>query len=402
MGSRAENWSPPVPAMLPARAWIVRALGEIDELAAPWNSLGGEGGCPHLSHAWVRACAASFAGSGELSVVVVGAPNALALAPLIRRDDVVPRLELLGVDELGEPSDLLAADPSALALLADALVRTGQPVHLKRIPADSATVPALRRAYRGRGVVISRPHAAYPWIPLDATWTSPEERLSARRRSDVRRARRIAAGMGPVSIEVVSPAPAEVGPLIEEAFLVEAASWKGRRGSAVLNDAARAAFYRQYAFWASERGILRLGFLRIGGRPAAMQLAVESGERFWLLKIGYDESFARCSPGTLLMLEALRCAVARGLRSYELLGAVEPWTLMWTQLARPCVSLRAYPATAPGIGALMMEVARMGGRKLGRRLRNGWLPRKGSCDPIEARDGQRPERNAEDMLGAAG
>ena len=54
MGSRAESWSPPVPAMLPARAWIVRTLGEIDELAAPWNSLGGEGGCPQIGRASCR------------------------------------------------------------------------------------------------------------------------------------------------------------------------------------------------------------------------------------------------------------------------------------------------------------------------------------------------------------
>ena len=268
-------------------------------------------------------------------------------------------------------------------------------LYLKRIPAESPTVAALRRAYRGKGVVISRPHAAYPWVPLDPTWSSPESRLNAGRRSDVRRARRIAEGLGPLRVDVLSPSPGELEPMLEEAFRVEAASWKGRRGFAVLDDAARRAFYKRYAFSAAQRGILRLGFLRIGERAAAMQIAVQSGERFWLLKMGYDETFARCSPGTLLMIETLRYAATRGLRSYEFLGAVEPWTPMWTGLVRPCVSLRAYPATAQGMAALMVDVVKIGGRKVAGLARLGRGSNAASCDE------QDPDRRAQDELGAA-
>jgi CelD/BcsL family acetyltransferase involved in cellulose biosynthesis len=394
MSARAEGWAPPVPLKLRTVAEIVRTLDGLDELAASWDVLGGNAGSPTLSHDWTRECAAAFAGAGALRVLVVGAPHARAVAPLVRRDDTVSRLELLGVEELAEPSDLLAADPAALAQLAEELVQTGEPIHLKRVPADSPAVAVLRRAYRGKGVVISRPHAAYPWVPLDETWLSPERRLNAGRRSDVRRARRIAESMGAVSIEVLSPSHAELEPLLEEAFCVEAANWKGRRGSAVLHDPAVGQFFRRYAHSASRRGILRLGFLRIGGRPAAMQLAVEANERIWLFKMGYDETFARCSPGTLLMLEMLRHAAARGLRSYELLGTVEPWTTMWTQFARPCVSLRAYPRTGHGMAALMVDVARAGGRRLGRLG--------GAGDGQRPENGQEPERNPENVLASAG
>ena len=43
-----------------------------------------------------------------------------------------------------------------------------------------------------------------------------------------------------------------------------------------------------------------------------MQVAVETGGRFWLLKVGYDERFARCSPGSLLLLETIRHAATTG------------------------------------------------------------------------------------------
>ncbi len=394
MSTRAESWAPPVRLKLRAQVKVVKTPEGLDELADSWDVLGRKAGSPTLSHDWTRECAAAFARADALRVVVVGAPHVQAVAPLVRRDDTVSRLELLGVEELGEPSDLLAADPAALAQLAEGLVETGQPIHLKRVLADSPTVSALRRAYRGRGVVISRPHAAYPWVSLDETRSNPERQLNAGRRSDLRRSRRIAEGMGPVSIEVLSPSDAGLGPLLEQAFRVEAASWKGRGGSAVLHDPARGQFFRRYADSASRRGILRLGFLRIGGCAAAMQLAVETNERIWLFKMGYDEKFARCSPGTLLMLEMLRYAAERGLRSYELLGTVEPWTRVWTQLARPCVSLRAYPRTGHGMAALMVDVARAGGRKLGRLAGGG--------DGQRPDNEQEPQGSPEDVLASAG
>src|SRR3989454_167719 len=117
--------------------------------------------------------------------------------------------------------------------------------------------------------------------------------------------------------------------ILAESFRVEAAGWKGRTGSALLSDPHRRQFYEKYATIASEKGILRLSFIRIGGEVAATQIAVESGGRFWLLKVGYDERFARCSPGHLLMVETLRYAAERGLRTFEFLGSAEPWTQVW-------------------------------------------------------------------------
>ena len=96
-----------------------------------------------------------------------------------------------------------------------------------------------------------------------------------------------------------------------------------RRGRA---DAHRAVFYRQYAEAACVEGILRVCFLRIGDRVAAMQLAIEQGGGFWLLKVGYDARFASCSPGMLLMRDTIRYAVEAGLNSYEFLGRAETWT----------------------------------------------------------------------------
>ena len=160
--------------------------------------------------------------------------------------------------------------------------------------------------------------------------------------------------------EVLSPTPTDLGRLLREAFAVEAAGWKGRAGTALACDPVRQAFFRRYADAACRRGMLRIGFLRIGDIPVAMQLGVEWGGRFWLLKIGYDEGFSRCSPGLLLMVEMVRLAAGRGLSSYELLGVSEPWTRMWTKRERPCVSLRAYPANGTGLAAFASDLVTVG------------------------------------------
>jgi CelD/BcsL family acetyltransferase involved in cellulose biosynthesis len=353
-----------LPEEAPASISVVRSLFELAQLARAWNLIEGDSGSPIQHYIWARACAEAFGSANRLHVVAVGpARQPVAIAPLVKPEGL-PRLRLLGVKELGEPMDFIYANPSALDQLADTLAAMPLPIWIERAPANSPVVAALQRAYKWHGLVHISPAEGYPWIALDADWTEPEQQFNAGRRSDFRRAARTANKMGTVHYEIRSPAPAELEPLLEDAFNVEAASWKGDQGSAVACDRLRAPFYKRYAAYACDRGILRLCLLRIGGQAAAMQLAVETGGRFWLLKIGYNQKFARCSPGMLLMLHTVRHAAMRGLRSYEFLGALEPWTKMWSQEVRPAISLRAYPLSPPGMATLAADAAKVVWRRL--------------------------------------
>ena len=105
-------------------------------------------------------------------------------------------------------------------------------------------------------------------------------------------------------------------------------------------------------------------FLRLGGRAAAVQIAVQVAHGFWLLKIGYREEFARCSPGTLLMCETIAYAAKAGLRTYEFLGRDEAWLHMWNPLGCPCVSIAAYPFNARGMLAMGQDAFAAFRRKL--------------------------------------
>jgi CelD/BcsL family acetyltransferase involved in cellulose biosynthesis len=154
---------------------------------------------------------------------------------------------------------------------------------------------------------------------------------------------------------------------------VEGSGWKRRAGSALGANQRLQAFFRTYCRLAAEAGLLRFFFLRFGSRLASAQMAVEVYDRLWLLKIGFDESLARCSPGFLLLAESLAYAHARGLRSYEFLGAAESWEARWRPAERPCGVVAFYPWTVRGgvsasldvSGAVWRRLWRIAGRRDG-------------------------------------
>src|SRR5262249_41249697 len=160
-------------------------------------------------------------------------PELTAAVAFIERPGPLGHLEFLGATELGEPVDALVADRSALALVAEALHDSGRPALLKRVPTSSPLLDAVCTTYRNRGgLVVRRGQCGYPWIALPTSESDLEGRFNAGRRSDLRRARRMAERMGDVEVEVVVPSEEELEPLLGEAFKVEAASWKGSTGTA--------------------------------------------------------------------------------------------------------------------------------------------------------------------------
>lgn len=331
----------------------VRDAAGLKALAPYWDKLSTQWASPMKSHDWIQTCANVFGIDRSLEIMVAAHHRTLAAAPLYRSESRlgVQRLELIGENQLYEVMDFLFSDPSQVAPLAKAIVRSRLPIRLSRVPANSPIPAALQKAYGRSGKVVCRPSVGVPWISLGDSWVNPEQHVNPGRRSDLRRALRIAQDLGWVKFEIISPDRSDLPHLLASAYATEASSWKAHSGSTLAGHPLQGEFFQRYAAAACEKGILRLCFMRIDGRVAAMQIAIESGHRFWLLKIGYSDEFARCSPGMLLMRETIAHAARAGLKSYEFLGVDERWVRMWTSRVHPYMKVYAYPFNHRGAAA---------------------------------------------------
>lgn len=93
---------------------------------------------------------------------------------------------------------------------------------------------------------------------------------------------------------------------LEEFMLLEIRGWKGRKRTALSSDRLQAAFAREAINAMAERDMVRIMTLDINGKAiASLLVMIESGTAYtW--KIAYDEAFAACSPGMLLMIETTK------------------------------------------------------------------------------------------------
>jgi proline dehydrogenase len=88
-----------------------------------------------------------------------------------------------------------------------------------------------------------------------------------------------------------------------------------------------------------------------------MKLASVTGNRFWLLAMGFAEEYERCSPGTLLLMDTIQYAARSGLDAYEFLGADEPWVRALNPIELPSVAMRTYPFGLRGAIALASDAS---------------------------------------------
>jgi len=344
-------------------ATSVHIVDTLDPLAGEWSELADRvEAAPYLYPGWHRAWRTAFAGGALRVLAARRAGRLVGVLPM-----EVRRGGWRAPTNAHSPGfDILALDDEAASVLAAALFEE-RPRHLtiRPVDADGRALQALAAAAAAHGyMTLAHPSGRAPHLRLARDLRTHERALSRNLRHDVERRLRRLCETGSVSIEIANGRTG-LEDLLREGFGVEAESWKGRRGTAIAahNDTTR--FYRDLAQWAADAGWLRLAFLRLDGRAIAFQFDLESGSRYYSLKIGYDPAFERFSPGKLLVYTMIARGVARGFRTYELLGTEEPWKERWTDLSRAQVSFRAFSPSTTGRLAASTFVQ---GKRIARRM----------------------------------
>jgi CelD/BcsL family acetyltransferase involved in cellulose biosynthesis len=318
----------------------IHSRWDFARLENEWNELA-KRASPFSQHRFLRIWIDNFAPRARLRILLARDHGALVGALPLMEETGFLGLPLRQWVSTANPHscrfDLLAKDPLSVsaAFLSYLAVSDGWDVlRINDIPEGGGGWHIQELAKAAQLPVGIWESLRSPYLPLPSAYSTLEQGLHGKFRSNLRRRRRRLAERGEVIVERVTGGP-ELEARLEEGFELERAGWKGDRGTAIAQDGATRGFYSELARCAAYAGELSLFFLRLNGRAVAFQYGLLINRRYHLLKPAYDEELSECSPGQLLMEEVLKDCIERGAEEFDFLGPDMPWKRDWTSQVRP-------------------------------------------------------------------
>jgi CelD/BcsL family acetyltransferase involved in cellulose biosynthesis len=293
-----------------------RPLADLAGLAAEWRALSRRAAEPNVFYAPEFALPAARALAPDAGAVLVrgGEPRRLiGLFPCrteTRRYGV--RLPLLvgwthPYGPLGTP--LIDRDAVATAV-AEFLGHVANDVQLPKLlllpyqvedgPIAASFAAAIARR-GGRSAAFGR-HQRALLAPGAARSGYLDAALGGKKRKELRRQRRRLDEAGSVAF-TLGREPAEIAAALADFLALEARGWKGRAGTAAVQDDAIRRFIERAVADLAAQGQARVARLVSGDRAIAAGVLLTSGRGAWFWKIAHDESAARASPGVQLTLD---------------------------------------------------------------------------------------------------
>jgi peptidoglycan/xylan/chitin deacetylase (PgdA/CDA1 family)/CelD/BcsL family acetyltransferase involved in cellulose biosynthesis len=120
--------------------------------------------------------------------------------------------------------------------------------------------------------------------------------------------------------------PEELPEAMEALFRLHGLRWEV--GSSAFEP--RAAFHKEFAATALERGWLRLWLMELDGRPAAAWYGFRFGDVEWFYQSGRDPAFDNLSVGFVLLAHSIREAFENGAREYRFGRGHDPYKYRFT------------------------------------------------------------------------
>lgn len=310
-----------------------------EQLEAAWEQLAERQDSPFLRHAWFAAWWSAF-GAGRRLRVCTGwdGDELAAVFPLLAAGR---RLE--PIENAHTPSfrPFARSEAELRELTREVLRASRGRLCLLGVPADDSSVEELARSSGELGrVSLVRIEARSPFVDTAAGWDAFWSGLSRKTKKDLRHRRNRLEAMGAEVAPLAEPADLEVE--LEQGLAVEGSGWKSGRGTAIVQEPATSAFYRELARRFARLGKLRFSTVSVDGRVIAFDYVLVDGGRAYTLKGGYDVAHAGLAPGLVLTLAQVERCCKLGLASLELLGEEAAWKLKFTDAARPLVEVHSY------------------------------------------------------------
>jgi len=278
----------------------------------------------------------------------------VALLPVKRRWQLVKGVKLGVLDAAGNDhwkvgNPLVGRDPErSIEALLDGLRRRGQWDLLDLGPMLQGSEMLELLVSKGRRLGL-RPQIRWaqddPVVKVTGPWDAYYGSLSSNLRTKVRQGEAKLSQEGPLRLEEHVGGP-DLEATLEEFYRVESSGWKGRAGTAIASKEHDLLFYTRLAFEAAQRGWLRLYVLRAGQRCVAADYCLAYERTLYMLRVGYDERWASCSPGQVMRKRVLEHLFSSGRDEiYDMMpggGDHRAYKMRWANAVRRRVSVRLY------------------------------------------------------------
>jgi CelD/BcsL family acetyltransferase involved in cellulose biosynthesis len=373
-----------IPLETSLRLEVLTGVAGIDRLAGDWQRLASALPARSYLHLpeWHRAFVSTLVPDPDTVcyAAVYEAGRCRAIVPLMRRPTVVAGIPLtalaLPTHEHMSHTDLVI-DPEfagrlSLAWLTRQLAAqlpSFDVLELDPVLVDSGA-EALIRAQRP-ALLLTEPSVHSDALPT-TSYEALLENLSKNFKGNLRKARNKLEKCGARARMVSATTLEELGPAFESFLAVEASGWKGQEGTAIGLDPALRSFYQQLVQRLGAAGTCAINLLVLDDKPIAAQFAIVGGDRYFLLKIGYDESQAALAPGNLLLEWLLKKYDGHPVLRHIDLVSDAAWHGSWKPEAR---SLQRHLLLRPTTRGLLAWTAWQGRpplRRLRIGLRSGW------------------------------
>jgi hypothetical protein len=366
-----------VPLLRDVRIQTVSGYRQFLDLEPAWNRLvesaRGDRAHPFLEYQWARTWWDCFGADNSLHILTVHLGDEIvAIAPLMRS-----RVRMLGVTlrRLGflyndhvPRADFVMGKYPELAYNAIwrhlSEHRDWDLLQLCQLPDTSPTLNFLSRLADADGFGTGTWDAgASPYIMTSGSWTDYFGSIPGKHRSNLRNRLKRIGQFGETSRETVTAG--ELDGALEDGFRIEGSAWKGEAGTGIACAPELRRFYSEFARRASERGWLRLNFLRAGDKRVAFDYSLVYGNRVFLLKLGYESEFSAYAPSQLLLSMVLQRAFEEGSEEYDFLGEFVDWKRSWAQQS---TDHRWLYITAPGISGRLFHFLKFHAAPAAKRL----------------------------------
>jgi CelD/BcsL family acetyltransferase involved in cellulose biosynthesis len=355
------------------------SLDDALAISAEWRALAdsSEGYAePFLQPEWFMAFARSFESSRPLHILAAHRNERLVgIAPFVSSPSFfanVPARTLRSLSGIHSCRfDLVhrEKDPSDLtdALWRSLRERPGWDViEALDVPSDGAFMQLVERAGHDGFLTGTWSTRKSPYLPLPPQGEDPFRNCPTNFRSFRNRLKSKLKKLrqeGAVSFDLHTT---EYHDALTQFFTLESSGWKGSKGSSIASNVSLIKFYSSIADEYALRGRLRMYSLTLDSKPIAMHLGLLMDGCYYAPKVAYDETFARFSPGQLLVQHVIADLPREGVERYDFLGPRAVWKSVWTDHIREHYNCYIF---RPGIKGRCLHALTMRGGALARRIR---------------------------------